>query len=95
MAKTIKNASSARLVSHDSLVKEYNLNKEVASYSLVSTILKVMTQLQMLYSFWLDKEIAPPTIFSLVLGFGANHSLSFIVQYWRHHIETREIRFPC
>ena len=27
-----------------------------------------------------------------LLGFGANHSLLFIVQYWHHHIETRQIQ---
>ena len=26
-----------------------------------------------------------------LLGFGANHGLLFIVQYWRHHIETRQM----
>ena len=38
-------------------------------YSLVSTMLKVMIQLQMLYSCWLDQEIAPPTLFSLASWF--------------------------
>ena len=37
----------------------------VTVYLLFSTILKVMTQSQMLYSCWLDQDIAPPTIFSL------------------------------
>ena len=27
-----------------------------------------------------------------LLGFGANHSLLFLVQYWHHHIDTRQIQ---
>ena len=56
-------------------------------YSLVNTILKVMTQLQMLYSYWLDQLLV------WLLGFGANHSLLIIVQCWPHHIETRHIQY--
>ena len=37
--------------------------------NLVITIPKVMTQLQMLYSCWLDQGIAPPTIFCLASWF--------------------------
>ena len=29
--------------------------------SILTTILKVMTKFQMLYSYWLDQEVAPPT----------------------------------
>ena len=38
-------------------------------YSLFSTIPIVMTQLHMLYSCWLDQDIAPYTIFSLASWF--------------------------
>ena len=29
----------------------------------------------------------------MLLGFGANHGLLLIVQYWHHHIETRQIQY--
>ena len=38
------------------------------------------------------KSLLPQSLVWL-LGFGANHSLLFIVKYWHHHIETRQIHF--
>ena len=68
-------------------------------YSLVSTILKVMAQLQMLFSEWLDQDLVNWIQVNLLsqylawfLVLGANHSLLFFVQYRHHHIETRQIR---
>ena len=59
-----------------------------------------MAQLQMLYSEWLDQDLVGwiqvsllPQSLAWLRGFGANHSLLFIVQYWRHHIETRPIQY--
>ena len=59
-----------------------------------------MAQLQMLYSEWLDQDLVGwiqvsllSQSLALLLGFGANHSLLFIVQNWRHHIETRQIQY--
>ena len=56
-----------------------------------------MTQLHMLYSSWLDQDLAGwievlllPQSLVWLLGFEGNHSLVF-VQYCRHHIETRQI----
>ena len=34
-----------------------------------------------------------PQSLAWLLGFGANHSLLFFVQYWHHHIETRQIQY--
>ena len=58
-----------------------------------------MTQLQMLYGDWLDQDLVGwiqvslhPQSLAWLLGSGANHSLLFIVQYWCHHIETRQIQ---
>ena len=76
-------------------------------------ILKVMEQLQMLYSEWLDHLLfivqysecldqdlvgwiqasLLPQSLAWLLGYGTNHSLLFIVQYWPHHIETRQIQY--
>ena len=49
-----------------------------------------MAQFTMLYSEWLDQDLVGWIQVSLLLG--ANHSLLFIVQNWRHHIETRQIQ---
>ena len=43
-------------------------------------------------SCWLDPGKSLPTIFSWLLGFSANQSLLLFVQYWHHHIETRQIQ---
>ena len=59
-----------------------------------------MAQLQMLYSDWLDKDLVGwikvlllPLLLAWLLGSGTNHSLLFIVKYWQHHIETRQIQY--
>ena len=59
-----------------------------------------MAQLQMLYSEWLDQDLVGwiqvsllPQSLAWLLGFGANHTLLFIVQYWHHHIETKQIHY--
>ena len=45
-------------------------------------------------SCWLyPGKVSLPQSLVRLLGFGANHSLLFIVQYWRHHIETRQIQY--
>ena len=54
----------------------------------------------MLYSEWLDQDLVGwiqinllSQSISWLLGFGANHSILFFVQYWHHHIETRQIQY--
>ena len=66
----------------------------------VSTIPKVMAQLQMLYIEWLDQDLVGwiqinllPQFLVWILGFVANHSLLFFVQFWNDHIETRQIQY--
>ena len=63
-------------------------------------LLKVVAQLQMLYSCWLDQlldgwiEVLPlPQSLVWLFGFGANHSLLFIVQYWLHGLKTRQLQY--
>ena len=58
-----------------------------------------MAKLLMLCSKWLDQDLVGwiqinllPQSLAWLLGFGTNHSLFFFVQYWHHHIETRQIR---
>ena len=46
-------------------------------YLLVSTIVKVMTQLQMLYSCWIKILLLPQSLYWL-LGFGTNHNCDAI-----------------
>ena len=55
----------------------------------------------MLYnSEWLDQELVGwiqisllPQSLAWLLGFGANHSLLFFVQYWQQQIETRQLQY--
>ena len=54
----------------------------------------------MLYSEWLDQNIVGwfqinllPQSLAWLLGFGANHSLLFFVQYCHYNIETRQIQY--
>ena len=50
-------------------------------------------------SEWLDQDLDGwiqvsllPQSSAWLIGFGSNHSLLFILQYWRHHIETRQLQ---
>ena len=40
---------------------------------------------------WIQINLLPQSL-AWLLGFGANHSLLLFVQFWHHHIETRQIQ---
>ena len=41
---------------------------------------------------WIYINLLPQSL-AWLLGFGANHSLLFFVQYWHYNIETRQIQY--
>ena len=70
------------------VINQYKASGQLV-FSLVTTILKVMIQFQMLYSCWLDQLLNSwisllllPQSLVWLLGFGANHSLLFFVQHF-------------
>ena len=52
----------------------------------------MITDVIQLLAGWIEVSILPQSLVWL-LGFGGNHSLLFFVQYFRHHIKTRQIHY--